>query len=792
MDSNRTSFILLKDAEDFANRSLKFVWDDQQQVLRFEQQQAHFYPVASKVEAIQAWSNSSAVMMDGYGQIGRISTDNLGFEVKHQWAASNWHPVLASTENPDSQTIDQLTLNPVKAPAGNTFIDLHLGGESLAGLAFSGSQNGVLLIDLQKRWQQQCETSFAPQRIWVDSMRRVWVVADGQLAMVQGEPLPQPFRSDPLKFSPKTVNPNALQQRWSQNFNTYAGVLALCADPHNLYILVHEQTDDSKGYRHHLLVRSLDDNATSPIDDYVLPEELPFAIDCAVAAPNRVALLCPKAPGESPDSSCDCPVVWLHPEDNRARLAGERYRMLSLQQPRFVGSLDQKTRYLNSDGPKPLLPLPQARFPRNGACQLSKALDSGTPDNLWHRLYLEACIPPGCRLQIQARSFDDDSERQAALWQQQPEPLWLPLTSELPFYMGWKTPEKPYQGLYQILLQRQSGVSREMRGRFLQLKIVMSGDGRHSPAIHAVRAYTPRFSWQQHYLPSHFQQQKQAVDGEQAAANGADFRERMLATFEGMLTPVEDRIGASELLLDPLTTPDVLMKRLAAMIGVTLPAHWPDRRQRDWLRFSGDVQRLRGSMAGLCLALDIATEGGVSKGQVIPVEHFRLRRTLSTILGLDLSDDEHPLTLGTGQSGNSIVGDSLILSAENAREFLALLAPELVREDSEDQQIVSEFFDRYSHRVSVILHGPARDREQTVRQLLSEQMPAHLQWTIRQSDSPFILGLSPLLQIDTYLQRSPVWKKIILDRINLGRDSLLHNTIALAPELAAQQLESGD
>jgi phage tail-like protein len=331
-----------------------------------------------------------------------------------------------------------------------------------------------------------------------------------------------------------------------------------------------------------------------------------------------------------------------------------------------------------------------------------------------------------------------------------------------------------------------------MRGRFLQLKVQMNGDGRHTPAIHSIRAYIPRFSWQQQYLPSHFHQQQRPVIGDHRPANGADFRERMLSAFEGMLTPIEDRVAASELWVDPQSAPAFQLQRLADILGVELPVHWPLQRQRDWLAFTGQLQRQRGTMAGLCLALDIATDGGVSRGEVIPVEHFRLRRTLSTILGLDLSDEQHPLTLGTGQSGNSIVGDSLILSTDNAREFLALLAPELVKDNAEDKRIVAEFFDRYSHRITVILHGPAAQQQANVSRILQQQLPAHLQWTIKLSDYAFVPGLSPLLQIDSYLQRTPAWKKLILDRIHLGRDSVLQNAIALAPELAMGSVKSGE
>lgn len=799
MDSNRTPFLLFKQAGDFVTRSLKFVWDGQQQVFRLEQQQAHFFPDISPENALAAWQNTPARVMDNYGRIGAISPDGKGFLVKADWQSTDWHAVLVNSNNPDAQSIADLTLAPVLAPNFSHFVDLHLGGDSLAALAVSGAQNVLMLVDLQRRWQQSCALDFVPQRVCVDSRRRVWLVGqytdvDGNpqavLALAQGEPLPQEYHAPALQFYPQISNPHALQQQWRQNLSFYNGLLAICADEECLYLLVYEKWSDV--YRQHLLIRALSEDAAQQIMDIVLPDELPFAVDCAVVAPNRLAVLVPKPDTDSDRQQWDCPVLVLDKQQGLARLSGERYRMLSLQSPRFVVGLDGKTRYQSEQGPLPLLALPQARFPRNGVCILDRALDAHTPDLLWHRLYLEACIPAGCALQVFARAYDDPDGKSQADWQLQADPLWLPMASELPFHAGWKTPIKPYQGLYQILLQRQAGASRELRGRFLQLKLQMQGDGRHSPAIHSIRAYTPRFSWQQHYFPKHFHQNERPVAGDLRPANSADFRERLLAGFEGMLTPIEDRIAASELLADPQSAPYDQISRLANMLGVDLPEHWPQQRQRLWLSFSGQLQRQRGSMAGLCLALDIATDGGVSRGQVIPVEHFRLRRTLATLLGLDLSDEQHPLTLGTGQSGNSIVGDSLILSAENAREFLALLAPDLVKDNTDDQRIVAEFFDRYSHRVTVILHGPAAQQQATVRQILQQQLPAHLQWDIKTSDYSFVPGLSPLLQIDSYLQRTPAWKKLLLNRIHLGRDSVLQNAITLAPELTTAPLPSGE
>ena len=138
------------------------------------------------------------------------------------------------------------------------------------------------------------------------------------------------------------------------------------------------------------------------------------------------------------------------------------------------------------------------------------------------------------------------------------------------------------------------------------------------------------------------------------------------------------------------------------------------------------------------------------------------------------------MTLGTGQSGNSRVGDTLILSEDDAREFLALFAPELA-ETAAERGIVADFFDKYAHRLSVVLHGPARALRHTVERLLQREAPAHLQWTLIETDHPFVLGLSPLLGIDTYLQTQPPWRSVVLGDTWLTREGIVQNPVALSP-----------
>jgi phage tail-like protein len=337
------------------------------------------------------------------------------------------------------------------------------------------------------------------------------------------------------------------------------------------------------------------------------------------------------------------------------------------------------------------------------------------------------------------------------------------------------------RGLFELLLQRDAGPVRRMVGRYIQLRIRLESDSRHSPAIHALKVYYPRFSYQEAYLPEHFRQEY-SVDraNDPLPANGADMRERLFAAFEGVLTPLEGQIASSEILLSPDHTPAAHLPWLAELMGQTVPDHWPTERRRRWIAATGLLQHWRGSMAGLYLAMDIITDGAVARGQVVLVENFRLRRTMATILGLDMDDSDHPLTLGTGMSGNSIVGDSLILAEEDTREFLALFAPEFAT--SAEAGTVEEFFSRYAHQVTVLLHGQARQLKDVVETALEQQMPAHLEWRILETDHPFVLGLAPLLAVDTFIERRPPPKRVTLDDTYLGSEGLLRNHAALSPQ----------
>jgi len=788
MDSNGTRFLLLNSAADFGERSADCGWDDALAAFALARRDRPRLPAMPAEQARAAWRNARPLVMDRHGQYGRLAADGSRFEFALHWPAAetDWRPVLAGLVDDAAFSAEALSLDPVDPPAGCRFTDLHLGGEGLAALGWSdgAARHGVTVVHLRRRWQVRCELADPPGRIWVDAANRIWVAADRALTLCRGGPLPQPYVPRPGRFEPAQVNPDPLRVLWRQDLPEQARLIGLAAGSESLYLLV--ETDATPGQT--LLRRPLAEAEDAALEAFAVEGAVPWAGDIAVVGPNRLALLAPISEADQRASRCDCAVVTLGvgAGGRVARLLPERWPMRALASLRFVRVQDGRPRYLADDRPRVLYPLAQARFAQHAEAVILNRLDAGEPDTLWHKLTLEACIPEGCSLQVAVRVYDDWNQRAESGWDPQPRPLWVPLASELPYYPGTLSPIPQRQGLWEILLQRPDGAVRELRGRYLELRLTLSGDGRHTPTVHAIRAWFPRFSWQQAYLPEHFHQQARppaATPRSAEAANAADVRERLLASLEAMLTPIEDRIGAAEILLDPESMPAGMLASMARALGCRLPAHWPQQRKREWFRHQGWLQRRRGTYAGLCLALDIVTDGAVGRGQIVPVEDFRLRRTLATVLGIDMSDEHHPLTLGTGQSGNSIVGPSLILTDEDAHEFLALFAPELAA-SPRDRRTVEAFFDRYARRVTVVLHGEARALRRTVEAVLPEQVPAAVQWAIRETEHPFVLGLAPLLGIETYLERRPPHGRVVLERSRLGGGDLLTNPVALSPEHA--------
>jgi phage tail-like protein len=244
-----------------------------------------------------------------------------------------------------------------------------------------------------------------------------------------------------------------------------------------------------------------------------------------------------------------------------------------------------------------LLDYPQPTYDLNAVLELpargdgERAFDGREPGCVWHRLFLDACIPPTTSVRVESRAADALSELEAADWRTEPAPYLRAGGPELPFRTVPVGGPPGQAGTWELLFQA-------AHGRYLQLRVTLSGNGRTTPRLHALRAYYPRFSYLQRYLP--------AVWREDPVS--ASFVERMLANVEGTLTEVEGRIAAAQLLFDTSTVPPEFLQWLAGWLGASLDAAWDEGKRRFFVANAMRIYASRGTRGGLVRALRLALE----------------------------------------------------------------------------------------------------------------------------------------------------------------------------------------
>jgi len=423
--------------------------------------------------------------------------------------------------------------------------------------------------------------------------------------------------------------------------------------------------------------------------------------------------------------------------------------------------------------------------------------DSGTPETIWHRLYLEAAIPPTTGIEVSLAATDDLNppndwhghrfgERFLPGDGQVPCGVWLSMASEVPFHRGLlQCPAQRHRnGLFTALVQRAGRKVRALQGRYLWVRVTLSGDGQSTPALAALRVYGSRFSYRDRYLPELYQETVFGADRDIPSdrSTPADFLERFLANCEGILTPLEDRIAHGYLLTNPRSTPPEALEWLGSWIGVTFDPAYPTDRRRQLLERTPELYRRRGTRAGLELALDIATGGGVTRGEIIVLEDFRLRKTFATILGADLADQEDPLLAGLSVSGNSFVGDTLILGVETEKEFLALFDDNISQVSSETEAVAA-FFDQLAYRATVYVHDQVKSQDLgLIRRIVELETPAHVETRVVKASYPLLVGVASLVGIDTYLTAKSGPQAARVNLSPLGRDFVL-SPASLDPRL---------
>lgn len=765
--------------------------------------------------------------------------------------------------------------------------DLCVGGDGVLYVAMPGR---VIMHDLRRRWDDVDVTApgFAPWRLAVHPEGGAWVLerSSGRLARLTGHPLPDQtpatdayapgvFRPAPENCHVPTLNVvhdgwSGVAQPLALACHTAAGLLLMGWNTLGQAWVRrwHETTREPGPMR--LLRGAMHAFALTWIDGERIAVRMPGRVD---------------APAFAID---DSPVGELS-------ALGEVFPLASDQREApFVHRLDGVAHYpVRDDAAEPLHPLALPNLARSGAAAnfsteggalRAQLIDSGTPATTWHRVFMEASIPPACGVVVWLAATNDPqppaperldawhphafgrdvrSTDPAASGPHVPHAVWERAPCELPAHPGLATwpPLRGIRGLFSVLVQNARTAVRSLNGRYLWVRLSLQGDGRASPEVVALRAWASRFNYAEQYLPRIYREtlfgdaaqqpgeRLDSIDEGYAAgldaggapevalllrlatggitvsdgaqvvvehpgrswllkdggsarcwrlllaghaigvyrpqASPADFLARSLANVEGVLTQLEDRVAHAHLLTDPVSVPAEHLDWLSNWVALSFDAALPEARRRAWLQAAPELARWHGTRRGLALALDVATGGAVSGGEVVVLEDFRLRRLLATLLGVDLADEDDPLLPGLQVSGNSVVGDTLVLGDQARAELMALYREEATS-DREDQDI-ADFYGRLAHRATVLVHREVDEVDiGLIRRIVALESPAHVQVRVATASWPFMVGVASLVGVDTYLARAVPPRPVRVQCSVLGGGDFVVGPTTLDPRLRGE------
>jgi len=702
-----------------------------------------------------------------------------GFGARARWDADT-RTVLASGPVPPEMAI-------YAAGAGETISDLAMGRDGVLYLAL-GSR--LVLQDRRNRWDPQplSLVDFDVWRLAIHPEGGVWVLdrVHRQLARAHGLPLPHTAGVKQYTagtFRPNQENPDPPVLEWvaSAAFGGEDPVAIASIPGGRLALLTWVDGGDAR-------IRLLDAGQHFGAPITLKGARFPYSFRWVSEAAVAIRL---RGLREAPEYAIDERFASAAP-------SGSVYPLRDAPDAPLPHTPDYPAQYVCKAGTRPLLPLSLASYARFGTTA-ARTIDSHKPQTEWHRLYLEADIPPRCGIRLKLAASDRPVPPAAAgEWFDHlfglkepglPSAAWLRARCELPIHPGVLgcDPVPNRTGLFTVLIQRSGRAVRTLRGRYLFLRLELTGDGRVTPEVAAVRAYESRFSYVNHYLPEIYRESVFGPDADAVApATPADFLERLLDNFEGVLTPLEDAVAGSYLLTDPRSTREDALEWLASWIGLSFDPAVARERRRALLSAAPALYRAHGTLGGLAQSLDLLTDGLVASGNIVLLENYRLRRTFATILGADLNEAYDPLLAGlAAPSGHSVVGDTLFLGEEYRKEFLALFEADLPKTAGE-QAAVATLFEKLAWRLSILVQ---RDLDATtldlIRRVVQMETPAHVLAQVVPASTQFLIGASSLVNVDTYLRRKPPILPVRVEQSRIGVRDVLTGLPTLDPRIAA-------
>jgi phage tail-like protein len=341
----------------------------------------------------------------------------------------------------------------------------------------------------------------------------------------------------------------------------------------------------------------------------------------------------------------------------------------------------------------------RSTYPAAGLVE-TYAIDSFTPRQVWGRIFIEACVPPGTRLEASYFTADELAVAQG----QDGQLLTTPAAStpappgsgpdldrRHPLHRRETGREVPWAPLprgdrYEVY----EGPVQVGPGRYLWLRLHFAGTATQTPRVRSVRVE----------CDSHdLMRQLPRIYREDPVAESS--LRRYLAMVDGLLREIEWRALERDRILDPWGAPPELLPWLGSLIGLTLDNRWSEPARRTLLAEAICLFRRRGTISGLRRILEIYLAC-----QVTILEAFRVKGYGGSFVG-GRDDAPGPASAVIGQSfrvGGADVEIDGIGGTERADDAFAT----------------------HAHRFTVfVTRNLCSDEIEVVKDLLELYRPAH-------------------------------------------------------------------
>lgn len=337
-------------------------------------------------------------------------------------------------------------------------------------------------------------------------------------------------------------------------------------------------------------------------------------------------------------------------------------------------------------------------------------IDSGIPRCIWHRLRIEADLPARTSIEVSVVAVETSTDH--------------------PDDADWQVIES---GSLDFLIDQPPG-------RYLNVKLVLRGDGTATPSIRRVRVDFPR-STSAEWLPGVYRDDPA----------GSAFLDRFVSLFDAAIEDIDRVITRFPALLDSASVPNEVLGWLASLIGVALDPSIAPGRRRDLIAAAPELFRKRGTPAGL-------------------------HDVLAKAFGVDAAIEELGATTPFQRIGTATLGGTRLFGRGKTRATLGMskLGSTQIHafgDPQQDARGLLAFRVRVQVPPSADLVG-AQGRERLMR-IVEANKPAHVVADVRLGGGTAILGSHLAIGIDTTLTG--------LEPSLLGRTTRLSRQTVLAP-----------